>query len=119
MPASAKLPLACSFAAALAALPQLAPAVTANGGVEGRATVHQQHSYGNRKRVQIGSQHVSVPATHAGVGSFKVKMPWGGHVVSPGVHVRSPRVGVTSPRVGVKVPFSGSHARSKRRQAHR
>ncbi|HEY0798650.1 MAG TPA: hypothetical protein VGD50_05840, partial [Candidatus Baltobacteraceae bacterium] len=88
------LPVAL-FASATSAL----GAPTTDSGVSGRATVHGEHTYNNHGHIHVGSQHISVPSTHAGVNAFKVRMPWGGHIKVPGVHVRSPHVGVSSPRV--------------------
>jgi hypothetical protein len=74
------------------------------GKVEGKPSVHRESVAGHRYGARVGSIHILVPSTYAGVSSFRVRMPWGGHIIVPGVHVRSPRVGVSSPRVAVSAP---------------
>jgi hypothetical protein len=81
-------------------------APTTDSGVSGSATAHGESTWATHEHVHVGSQHIRVPSTHAGVNSFRVRMPWGGHIIVPGVHVRSPRVAVNSPRVDFHVPFS-------------
>jgi hypothetical protein len=92
-------------------------APTTDSGVSGSASAHGDSTWATHEHVHVGSQHVRVPSTHAGVNSFRVRMPWGGHVIVPGVHVRSPRVAVNSPRVDFHVPFS-HHKAVAHRQSH-
>lgn len=82
------------------------------GKVEGKPQVRRETATGHRYGARVGSIHILVPSTYAGVSSFRVRMPWGGHIIVPGVHVRSPRVGVSSPRVAVSAPV-GPHKRAE------
>lgn len=96
--------LAATAALGMRAAADAAP--TTDSGVSGGASAHGESTWATHGHVHVGSQHIRVPSTHAGVSSFRVHMPWGGHVIVPGVHVRSPRVAVHSPRVDFHVPFS-------------
>ncbi|MGH7727277.1 MAG: hypothetical protein ACREM2_00580 [Vulcanimicrobiaceae bacterium] len=104
------------LAVLVSALPALAAPATV-GKVEGRAHVRSERTYGDRGHIHVGSEHVSVPRTDAGVSRFSVRMPWGGHVKVPGVHVRSPKVAVSSPRVDLDVPFHKKSSAKPRPQA--
>ncbi len=106
------LQIVCTVAlVGLSVLP--AGAQTTVGKVEGKPQVHRERVEGHRYGSHVGSIHIFVPSTYAGVSSFRVRMPWGGHVIVPGVHVRSPRVSVSSPRVAVSAPRSGPRKRAE------
>ncbi|HTV72485.1 MAG TPA: hypothetical protein VME66_02120 [Candidatus Acidoferrales bacterium] len=106
-----------AFLLIAACAPTAARAQTTDSGVDGHPSVHSEQTWATHEHVHIGSQHISVPSTHAGVRGFRVRMPWGGHIVVPGVHVRSPRVAVNSPRIDFQVPFS-HHKAAAHRQSH-
>lgn len=94
-------------------------AASGRAGVDGRAGAWRERTFVERGHIHVGAQYVRVPSTHASVHSFKVKMPWGGHIVVPGVRVGSPRVAVSSPRIDLDVPFLHHRHEFRRRQAHR